>query len=135
MRDFLDCILCYSLLLKPVDSTFVVDFAQELTMSEKKVTTRQAHLEHAGSALLRVKLSGDLLDRVEAISEEMDVAPEEVVRLAVQRVVGGMAPELETELKIYISTTGIAGSRRKIEPGIVDRHFRQGPAGGGEIVL
>ncbi len=104
-------------------------------MSTRQGTKRQEHLEHVGSELLRVKLSGDLLERVEAISEEMDVAPEEVIRLAVQRVVGGMAPELEAELKIYISTTGIGGSRRKIEPGIVDRHFRQGPAGGNEIIL
>lgn len=104
-------------------------------MSTKKVTTRQEHLEHVGSDLLHVKLSGDLLERVEAISEEMDVAPEEVVRLAVQRVIGGMAPELEAELKHYIGTTGIGGSRRTLEPGIVDRHFRQGPAGAGEIVL
>jgi len=104
-------------------------------MSTRKATTRQDHLARAGSELLRVKLSGDLLERVESISEEMDVAAEEVVRLAVQRVVGGMAPELETELKIYIRTTGIGGTRRKPEPGIVDRHFRQGPAGAGEIIL
>jgi len=58
-----------------------------------------------------------------------------VVRLAVQRVVGGMAPDLEAELKIYISTTGIGGRRRKLDPGIVDRHFKPGPAGGGEITL
>jgi hypothetical protein len=104
-------------------------------MSTRKATTRQAHVEHVGSELLRVKLSGDLLERVESISEEMDVAPEEVVRLAVQRVVGGMALELETELKLYISTTGIGGTRRKLDPGIVDRHFRQGSAGAGEIML
>ncbi len=104
-------------------------------MSTRKVTTRQEHLEHVGSELLRVKLSGDLLERVEAISAEMDVAPDEVVKLAVQRVVGGMAPELESELKRYISTTGIGRARRKIEPGIVDRQYRSGPAGGGEIVL
>lgn len=104
-------------------------------MSTRKVTTRQEHLEHVGSELLRVKLSGDLLERVEAISEEMDVAPEEVVKLAVQRVVGGMAPELEAELKRYISTIGIGMGRRKMDSGIVDRHFRQGPAGAGEITL
>jgi len=104
-------------------------------MNTRKTTTRQEHLERAGSELLRIKLSGDLLERVEAISEELDVAPEEVVRLAVQRVVGGMAPDLEAELKIYISTTGIGGRRRKLEPSIVDRHFKPGPAGGGEITL
>ena len=104
-------------------------------MNTRKTTTRQEHLERAGSELLRIKLSGDLLERVESISEELDVAPEEVVRLAVQRVVGGMAPDLEAELKIYISTTGIGGRRRKLEPSIVDRHFKPGPAGGGEIPL
>ena len=105
------------------------------TKSKDKAKTRQEHLASVGSELLRVKLSGDLLERVEAISAEMDVAPDEVIRLAVQRVVGGMAPELEEELKTYISTTGIGAARRKLEPGIVDRHYRRGPAGGGEIIL
>jgi len=104
-------------------------------MSSRTTGTRLEHLASVGSELLRVKLSGDLLERVEAISDEMDVAPEEVVKLAVQRVVGGMAPELEAELRIYISTTGMGGRRKKLEPGVVDRHFRRGPVGGGEITL
>lgn len=92
-------------------------------MSTRKVATGQEHLERAGSEMLRIRLSGDLLERVAAISEELDVAPGEVVKLAVQRVLGGMAPDLEAELKLYISTTGLGGRRRTHEPGVVDRHL------------
>ena len=104
-------------------------------MTKEQARTRLAHLEQAGSELLRVKLSGDLLERVEAISQEMDIVPEEVVRLAVQRVVGGMAPELEAELRQYISAVGLGGARKVFTPGMVDGHSRPGPAGGCEIIL
>jgi hypothetical protein len=104
-------------------------------MSPKESAKRQQHLDTVGCELLEIKLSGDLLERVETISAEMDIAPGEVVRLALQRVVGGMAPELENELRRYIKTTGLGGKGKDLTPGLVDKHYRRDLAGGGEIIL